>query len=90
MIITMPRRLLPWTLSLVALLLPATARSAEPDSPLVVVDAPAGWRASFDGRSSTLQCRHSPSGTSLTGRLSFTVVRDGKRATWSVQPAGWH
>lgn len=87
MIITMPRRLLPWTLSLVALLLPATARSAEPDSPLVVVDAPAGWRASFDGRSSTLQCRHSPSGTSLTGRLSFTVVRDGKRATWSVQPA---
>lgn len=86
MTITAPRRISLWTLSILALCLPGTARSAGPDAPLVVVDAPAGWGASFDGRSSTLQCRHAPSGTVLTGRLSFTAVRDGKRIAWTVQP----
>ncbi len=44
-----------------------------------------GWKASFDPATSTLECRHGPSGTRLSGRLSFAVVRDGKRVMWSVE-----
>ena len=62
------------------------ARSAEPDGRLVVLEIRDGWQAAFDSRTSLLECRHGPSGTTLVGQLSFTAEQNGKRTTWTIQP----
>lgn len=82
-----PWRISFWTLSISFLLFSGAARAAELGSPLVILDVPGGWRASFDARSSVLECGHAPSGVCLTGRLAFTAVQKGKRIPWSIQPS---
>jgi hypothetical protein len=74
-------------LSVGTLCLAGTSRSAGADSAVMVLDAHDGWQASFDSRSSVLECRHAASGTILAGRLSFTQTHDGKRVPWTIQPA---
>jgi len=43
-----------------------------------------GWRARFEPATSVLECLHGPSGTRVSGRLSFVVVRDKQRVSWRV------
>jgi hypothetical protein len=74
-----------WTLSFSLVCAAGTTPSAEPDCHAVVREIRDGWRPSFDSRSSTLECRHGPSGTTLVGRLSFTAEQNGKRTAWTIQ-----
>ena len=53
----------------------------------VLLETAGGWKASYDLDSATLECRHSSSGITLKGRLSFTAVRNDKSVSWRVQPS---
>jgi hypothetical protein len=63
------------------------ALAAEPGTRTVVLDVANGWQASFDAKTSVLECRHGPSGTTLAGPLSFAGQLRGKSTTWTICPA---
>jgi len=52
-----------------------------------LLDDDGGWRVRFDPASSLLECSHRPTGPRRAGRLSFTALRDGAAAAWTIRPA---
>ncbi len=46
-----------------------------------------GWEVEFDPASSTLVCKHVPTGTRLVGRLSFTERHGDAATAWTIQRA---
>ncbi len=73
---------------LAAGLTPLLAHSAPESVSGPVALGPRGaWTVTFDPDSSTLDCEHTTSKIRVTGQLSFTVLRGGSTAAWSIQPA---
>jgi len=69
-------------------LLPTPAACFPGPDPLQAAAISTGnWEVALDPASSTLTCKHLPTGVSLVGRISFTVTRAGAAARWSIQPA---
>lgn len=80
-----PNRIFLCMLNISILSLAGAAESAAPDTPQAILSAADGWQVSYDAQHSVLDCRHAPSGARLSGRLTFSLLQDGKRIPWTVQ-----
>ena len=64
-----------------------SAGCAASEPPPVVINVRGGWQATFEGHSSILECRHTPSGTCVKGKLTFSATGTYKPTRWNVQPS---